>query len=100
MVLYRHLVCIEVDVRDVTPVTISLNRQRKAVINKKLGRPERDRAQAGLAVIKEVYAATGAARVLKSPINISVHLMGGCGQGVDYRTSVVNREFSVHGLAR
>jgi len=100
MAQYRHLACIEVAVRDVTPGTISLNRQRKAVINKKLGRPERDRAQAGLAVIKEVYAATGAARVLKSPINISVHLMGGCGQGVDYRTSVVNPEFSVHGLPR
>ncbi|HLR17945.1 MAG TPA: GMC family oxidoreductase [Alcanivoracaceae bacterium] len=100
MAAYRHLACIEVAVRDVTPGHIKLNRKGRLVIQKKMGRPERARAKAGLEVIKEVYAATGAKRVLESPINISVHLMGGCAQGVDYRNSVVNPDFSVHGLPR
>lgn len=100
MAQYRHLACIEVAVRDVTPGTIKLNRRRQVVIDKKMGKPERERAAAGLSVIKEVYGVTGAQRVIESPIKISVHLMGGCAQGVDYRNSVVNPEFAVHGLPR
>jgi len=100
MARYRHLACIEVAVRDVTPGRLYLNRKKQLVINKPLGQPERERRNAGLAVIREVYAATGAERVLESPIHISVHLMGGASQGVTKQTSVVNPEFQVHGLPR
>lgn len=97
---YRHLACIEVAVRDVTPGQLSVNRKGKLKIKKPLGKAERKRAAAGLNVIRDVYAATGAQRTVESPINISVHLMGGCAQGVNKANSVVNPDFSVHGMPR
>lgn len=100
MSAYRHLACIEVAVRDVTPGHIALNRKKQLIINKPLGKPEIERRAQGLKVIKEVYKATGALRVLESPMNIAVHLMGGASQGVNKASSVVNPEFQVHGLPR
>src|SRR5699024_12085874 len=84
----------------VRPRRLYLNRKKQLVINKRLGQPERERRIAGLAVIREVCASTGAERVLESPIQISFHLMGGASQGVTKQTSVVNPEFQVHGLPR
>lgn len=100
MTKYRHLACIEVAVRDVTPGHIKLNRKKQLTIHKPLGKPEVERRELGLKVIKEVYNATGAVRILESPMNISVHLMGGASQGVHKVSSVVNPEFQVHDLPR
>lgn len=100
MAQYRHLACIEVAVRDVNPGHLSLNRKKQLVIHKSLEKEELERREKGLQVIQDVYEATGAQRVLTSPINISVHLMGGASQGVNEKTSVVNPEFQVHGLPR
>lgn len=97
---YRHLACIEVAVRDITPGRIYLNGKKQLVIDKPLGKPEYQRREQGLEVVREVYAATGAERVLESPINISVHLMGGASQGINKHASVVNPDFQVHGLPR
>ncbi|WP_111656573.1 GMC family oxidoreductase N-terminal domain-containing protein [Isoalcanivorax indicus] len=97
---YRHLACIEVAVRDQTPGQLRYRPQRGLVVDKPLGRPERQRAAQGLAVIHDIYRATGAREVIQSPVQIGLHLMGGCAQGHQRRHSVVNPEFALHGLPR
>jgi choline dehydrogenase-like flavoprotein len=94
---YRHLACIEVAVRDVTPGRIGADRQGALHIDKRVGAPERRRSRAGLNVIHDIYRATGARKVVHSPVRIGLHLMGGCAQGLDRATSVVNPDFQVHG---
>jgi choline dehydrogenase-like flavoprotein len=97
---YRHLACIEVAVRDVTPGRIGVDAAGRPRIDKQTGRPERERARAGLKVIEDIYKATGARKVIRSPVRIGLHLMGGCAQGLDRSSSVVNPDFQVHGLPR
>ncbi|MBZ2187909.1 GMC family oxidoreductase [Alcanivorax sp. JB21] len=97
---YRHLACIEVAVRDVTPGRLSLGRNGQLNIRKSLGAPERRRAREGLQVIRDIYRVTGAKEVMQAPTGIGLHLMGGCAQGVQRDTSVVNPEFAVHGMPR
>src|SRR5690606_33735147 len=67
---------------------------------KKMATEERRRASAGLKVIREIYRATGARRVIESPVQIGLHLMGGCALGTQRAQSVVNPEFVVHGMPR
>lgn len=100
MAAYRHLACIEVAVRDVTPGRIGLQGNGRLRVEKPVGRADRRRARTGLAVIEQIYRATGARRVIHSPFNIGLHLMGGCALGTRKASSVVNPEFAVHGLPR
>lgn len=100
MAAYRHLACIEVAVRDVTPGRVGLQGNGRLRVDKPIARPERSRARAGLAVIEQIYRATGARRVIRSPFNIGLHLMGGCAIGTRKSTSVVNPEFAIHGFPR
>lgn len=95
---YRHLACIEVAVRDVTPGRIGSDGRGGLRIDKRVASPERHRARAGLDVIHDIYRATGARKVVHSPVRIGLHLMGGCAQGHDRVSSVVNPDFQVHGL--
>ncbi|MCH8542884.1 MAG: GMC family oxidoreductase [Alcanivorax sp.] len=97
---YRHLACIEVAVRDVTPGRLSLSRGGQLRIHKSLGAPERKRAREGLKIIRDIYRVTGATEVAQAPTGIGLHLMGGCAQGLHRDSSVVNPEFAVHGMPR
>ncbi|AJD48294.1 glucose-methanol-choline oxidoreductase [Isoalcanivorax pacificus W11-5] len=100
MAEYRHLACIEVAVRDVTPGRISVQKNGRLKVDKRLSAEERRRARAGLNVIQDIYRATGARRVIESPVHIGLHLMGGCALGTQRAQSVVNPEFAVHGMPR
>jgi choline dehydrogenase-like flavoprotein len=95
---YRHMACIEVAVRDVTPGRIGLAGNGRMRVDKRIGQPEKQRAAAGLKVIEDIYTATGARRVVRSPVRIGLHLMGGAAMGVDRASSVVNPDGQVHGL--
>jgi choline dehydrogenase-like flavoprotein len=44
-----------------------------------------------------VFLSTGAKEIIDGDIAIGLHLMGGCGMGVDAERSVVSPEFHVHG---
>ncbi len=94
---YRYLACIEVAVRDATPGRIGADRHGGLRIDKQVGAPERRRVRAGLDVVHDIYRATGARKVVHSPVRIGLHLMGGCAQGHNQATSVVNPDFQVHG---
>nr|WP_285903244.1 GMC family oxidoreductase [Alkalimarinus sediminis] len=54
------------------------------------------RANAGLQVVETLFNTLGAREVMKSPIKIGLHLMGGCTLGKDGQHSVVNERFQVH----
>ncbi|MDP2228710.1 MAG: GMC family oxidoreductase N-terminal domain-containing protein, partial [Moraxellaceae bacterium] len=60
----RHMASIEVAIRDVTPGRIRLDKSGRLQIHKELGAEDKKRVAAGKAVIREVFAKTGARRVL------------------------------------
>lgn len=93
---YRHLACIEVAVRDVTPGAISLNKSGHLKIQKKLGDEDLKRASAGQEVVRQLFEALGALEICQSPMSIGLHLMGGCGLGKS-RDSVVDERFALQG---
>ncbi|MDX5297759.1 MAG: GMC family oxidoreductase, partial [Gammaproteobacteria bacterium] len=100
MTQYRHLACMEVAVRDVTPGRLRLDRRGRLRVHKPLGDAERQRAAAGKATIAQVFASLNPQEIIESPLGIGLHLMGGCSIGQDARTSVVGPDFRVHGFPR
>ncbi|WP_369601673.1 GMC family oxidoreductase [Hahella sp. SMD15-11] len=95
---YRHLACIEVAVRDVTPGTLRLDNQSRLRIHKPLGDPEWARARAGQQAIENIFEAVGAETIDHARLRIGLHLMGGAVMGTDDRTSVVAPDGHVHGM--
>ena len=96
----RNLACIEVAVRDTNPGRITVGRSGNIKVTKKLNREDVDRREKGRAAIRNIFRATGAREIIDGNIGIGLHLMGGCGIGVDSARSVVNPEFKVHGSER
>jgi choline dehydrogenase-like flavoprotein len=66
-------------------------------IDKRLNEEDRRRHQRGVEAIDRIFKATGAGEVIHSPIGIGLHLMGGCGLGVDPEGSVTGPDFRLHG---
>ncbi len=95
---YRNMACIEVSVRDQDPGSIRLNNKGRLVIKKPLSEGDRQRANRGNELIRNLFEAQGAYEVMTSPLQIGLHLMGGCNIGQNEATSVVNEAFQVHGL--
>ena len=95
---YRRMACIEVAVRDEVPGTLRHSRNGRLVIDKKLDDVDKQRAEAGLQQIRDIFAAVGAREVMESPLVIALHLMGGCSIGQHAADSVVNEQFQVHGF--
>ncbi len=95
---YRNMACIEVAVRDQDPGTISLNKRDRLTINKPLSDVDRQKAENGNQLVADMFHDIGANEVMTSPLQIGLHLMGGCAIGNDERTSVVNEAFQVHGM--
>lgn len=93
---YRNMACIEVAVRDATAGTIDIDKTGRLKIKKTMGDADWQRANAGLQVVETLFNTLGAREVMKSPIKIGLHLMGGCTLGKDGRHSVVNERFQVH----
>ena len=98
MARYRHMACIEVAVRDQDPGEIKLSNSGRVVVKKPLSDSDRQRANKGNELVKDLFTATGAYEVVSSPLQIGLHLMGGARMGQDERTSVVNENFNVHGM--
>ncbi|WP_250655437.1 GMC family oxidoreductase N-terminal domain-containing protein [Alkalimarinus coralli] len=93
---YRNMACIEVAVRDATAGTIDIDKSGRLKIKKTMADADWQRANAGLQVVETLFNTLGAREVMKSPIKIGLHLMGGCTLGKDGKTSVVNETFQVH----
>lgn len=92
----NHLACIEVCTRDTEPGRISLSRSGKVIVRKKPNPEDEARYQRGLKAINEIFRATGAKEIFNCPTAIGLHLMGGCGMGIDSTGSVVGPDFRVH----
>lgn len=95
----RYMASIEVAIRDVTPGHIRLDNSGRLHIHKELGAEDRKRVAAGKAVIREVFAQTGARRVIDGDIGIGLHLMGGLGINTDATQGCITPEFGLHGHA-
>lgn len=95
---YRYMSCIETAVRDQPEGgEISIDKKGKLIINKTLTEQDKQRRDAGLETIKNIFAAQGAKEIIDSPFYFGLHLMGGCAIGTDESKSVVNPAFQVHG---
>jgi choline dehydrogenase-like flavoprotein len=93
-----HMACIEVAVRDTNPGRITVSARGKAVIEKTLNEEDGRRRDRGLEAIRNIFRATGAREIIEGNIAIGLHLMGGCGMGVDSSKSVVAPDFRLHGF--
>ncbi|UZE96606.1 GMC family oxidoreductase N-terminal domain-containing protein [Alkalimarinus alittae] len=93
---YRNMACIEVAIRDATAGTINIDKSGRLKIKKTMADADWQRANAGIRVVETLFNSLGARDVMKSPIKIGLHLMGGCTLGKDGRNSVVNEHFQVH----
>ncbi|MCG8668933.1 MAG: GMC family oxidoreductase [Pseudomonadales bacterium] len=98
MARYRNMACIEVAVRDQDPGQIRISNSGRTIVTKNLSDADRQRANKGNQLVKDLFHATGAYEVVSSPLQIGLHLMGGARMGRDVRSSVVNEEFKVHGM--
>jgi len=90
------MACIEVAVRDTHPGTIKLSSSGRAVVEKTLNGEDQKRKQAGLSAIESIFKSTGAQEIIPGAMGIGLHLMGGCGMGVDAQRSVTTPDFHLH----
>ena len=95
---YRNMACIEVAIRDQDPGTLRLNNKGRLQIQKTLSDGDRQRANRGNSIVKDLFTSLGAREIMTSPMQIALHLMGGCGIGTEASRSVVNEGFQVHGM--
>lgn len=94
---YRNLNSLETAIRDEPEGgEMMLDKKGNLVIQKTLTAQDERRRQDGLNTIREILLAQGAKEVVESPFFFGLHLMGGCGIGVDAQRSVVDPDFRVH----
>lgn len=97
----RQLDClasIEVAIRDATPGRILRGNKGQTIIQKELGEEDRKRVEAGKNVIREVFAKTGARRVIDGKFGIGLHLMGGLCLSTEASGGCIAPDFRLHGL--
>ena len=90
---YNRMTCAEVAVRDENAGEILVDKKGKLIIKKELTEQDRTRMNDGVGVLKEILAASGAKRVVESPLYFGLHLMGGVRMGTDPITSAVDPDF-------
>ena len=96
---YRYMSCIETAVRiEAAGGSIDVDKKGKLVVTKKLTDQDKARRDKGLETIRNIFHTQGAKEIINSPYFFGLHLMGGCSIGTDAKSSVVNPEFTVHGL--
>jgi choline dehydrogenase-like flavoprotein len=95
---YNRMTCAEVAIRDENAGEIAVDKKGKIVIKKELTEQDKHRKQDGETVLKEILSATGAKRVIDSPMYFGLHLMGGARIGQDPVTSAVDPDFRLKGL--
>jgi hypothetical protein len=97
---YRHRLGVEICIRDREPGRLSVGPGGNLRIHKEVGPGDRAAWREAVAVLREVYHASGARRPEFSPRAFSVHPMGGCALGVTPDRGVVDARFRVHGEPR
>lgn len=90
---YDKMTCAEVAVRDENAGEILVDKKGKLVVKKELTEQDQTRMRQGIVVLKEILAASGAKRVVESPMYFGLHLMGGARMGLDDITSAVDPDF-------
>jgi choline dehydrogenase-like flavoprotein len=91
-----HLACIEVAIRDTHPGTIKITKSGKPIIDKRANAEDKLRLKKGTEAINNIFTSTGAKEIIPGIIPIGLHLMGGCGIGVDPEKSVTSPCFCMH----
>lgn len=94
---YNRMTCAEVAIRDENAGEIAVDKKGKIIIKKELTEQDKHRKQNGETVLKEILSATGAKRVIDSPMYFGLHLMGGARMGVDTVTSAIDPDFRLRG---
>ena len=93
-----RLASIEVAIRDATPGRILRGNKGQTIIRKELGDDDRQRVEAGKNVIREVFAKTGARRVIDGKFGIGLHLMGGLCLNAEASGGCIAPDFRLHGF--
>lgn len=96
MMKYRHMSSIEVAIRDEASGRLSV-KGSKLIVDKKITSQDREKADYGLKLVREMYADLGASKVIQCKQGFGLHLMGGCPIGTDASRSVVAPDFRLHG---
>ncbi len=92
---YDRMTCAEVAIRDENAGEIQVNKNGQLIVKKELTEQDKLRKHKGEEVLKEILAASGAKRVIDSPMYFGLHLMGGARMGTDPVTSAVDPEFKL-----
>jgi len=90
---YNRMTCAEVAVRDENAGEIMVDKKGKMVVKKEMTEQDHSRMNQGVDVLKEILAASGAKRVIESPMYFGLHLMGGARIGTDDVTAAVDPDF-------
>ena len=90
---YNRMTCAEVAIRDENAGEIMVDKKGKLSIKKEMTDQDKTRMSDGVTVLKEILAASGAKRVVESPMYFGLHLMGGARIGTDSITSAVDPDF-------
>ena len=98
MARYRYYSSMEVAIRDEAVGRVQVDRSGKIIVDKKLTAYDQEKAEHGLALVKEFFVGAGARRVIQCRQAFGLHLMGGCAIGVNAASAVVAPDFSVHGF--
>jgi len=80
---------------DLAPYGIPAMKAAQLVVKKELTEQDKNRKHKGEEILKEILAASGAKRVIDSPMYFGLHLMGGARMGTDPVTSAVDQEFKL-----
>lgn len=96
MMKYRNMSSIEVAVRDEASGQLRVQGS-KLIVDKKITHADRQKADHGLALVREMYDGLGAKHVVQCKQGFGLHLMGGCAIGSDSGHSVVAPDFRIHG---
>jgi len=92
---YDKMTCAEVAIRDENAGEIQVSKNGQLVVKKELTEQDKNRKHKGEEILKEILAASGAKRVIDSPMYFGLHLMGGARMGTDPVTSAVDQEFKL-----
>jgi choline dehydrogenase-like flavoprotein len=94
---YNYLTNIEVALRDENNGVIKIDNKGKLIVEKELTDNDKRKRDEGLETVRNILHAQGAKEIYQSDFYFGLHLMGGCGMGVDKQKSVVDPEFRLHG---
>jgi choline dehydrogenase-like flavoprotein len=92
----NQMACIEVAIRDTNPGRISIKNNGRPVIHKTMNKEDYRRWDDGTKAIYNIFNSTGAKEIIPGNFPIGLHMMGGCGLGVDSKKAVVSPEFKMY----